>query len=91
MTSATGQANRYYWQQAEIINSTQVLKYMRGRNQRHRASCKSPPRVPECFCKSPAPPEPIYSATDKHSASYAVKCPRGRHKITASLDLFALL
>ena len=33
--------------------------------------------------------EPVYSATGKHSATYSVKCPRGRHKITASLDLFA--
>ena len=38
------------------------------------SSTPGPPRVPE----------PVYSATDKHSASYAVKC---QHKITASLDL----
>ena len=43
------------------------------------SSAPGPPRVPE----------PVYSATDKHSASYAVKCHRGRHKFTTSLDLFA--
>ena len=43
------------------------------------SSAPVPPRVPE----------PVYLATDKHSASYAVKCLRGRHKITASLDRFA--
>ena len=43
------------------------------------SSAPGPPRVPK----------PVYSATDKHSTSYAVKCPRGHHKITASLDLFA--
>ena len=43
------------------------------------SSAPGPPRVPE----------PVYSATDKHSANYAVKCTQGRHKIMASLDLFA--
>ena len=43
------------------------------------SSAPGPPRVPE----------PVYSATNKHSASYAVNCPRGHHKMTASLDLFA--
>ena len=43
------------------------------------SSAPGPPRVPE----------PAYSANDKHSASYAVKYLRGRHKIMASLDLFA--
>ena len=43
------------------------------------SSAPGPPRVPE----------PVYSATDKHSASYAVKCPQGRRKITVSYTFFA--
>ena len=44
------------------------------------SSAPGPPQVPEL----------VYSATDKHSASYAVKCLRGLHKISASLDPFCL-